>query len=401
MVTTRQAARNAQQNGNAMPEEEEDAEPLPTHTTSLTPKELRLIHQLCNFHSRNRHISLDPELKRHLYRFVYFMPPPYKLRSPSAWGHASWRDPPDAPLPTAVAKAHALLSRPGALAPIPAPPKPPAPPALLQRQSPLFSVIPPEIRTQIFELALTLPTRNGKAQITCGCGAHARDPLNIAIPAIAAVSRLVRREALPLFFRLNNFTFVPLTESIGQKMSQSGVGKWLAAMHSHLPSLHQLTFEVRRRDKIAGHDSRDILSVTLHHDPQRNCWTASSNDDWSDKDEADRQSLERDNALLQQILVPMLEQRSRDDLTPDYLMWLMEDLRMFYAGEKLEPKYPPDYHWTIGTRGSRPDVYRPPDMYTRYLQHEYWIQRPHWACSKGHWLELEADGVFRCECEKA
>ena len=167
MVTTRQSARNAQQNGDTVPEEvEEDTEPQPTHTTSLTPKELRLIHQLCNFHSRNRHISLDPELKRHLYRFVYFMPPPYKLRSPSAWGHANWRDPPDAPLPTAVAKAHALLSRPGSLTPIPAPLKPPAPPALLQRHSPLFSVIPAEIRTQIFELVLTLPTRNGKAQIS-------------------------------------------------------------------------------------------------------------------------------------------------------------------------------------------------------------------------------------------
>jgi len=172
MVTTRQSARIARQNGNTLPEEveeEEDAEPQPTHTTSLTPKELRLIHQLCRYQSKNPHHSFKPELKRHLYRFACFMPAPHTLRTPSAWNHSSWRDPPDSPLPTAVAKALVLLSRPGALTPIPAPPEPPTPPALPQRQSPLFSVLPPEIRSQIFELVVTLPTRKNKARVQCAC----------------------------------------------------------------------------------------------------------------------------------------------------------------------------------------------------------------------------------------
>ena len=83
-----------------------------------------------------------------------------------------------------------------------------------------------------------------------------------------------------------------------------------------------------------------------------------------------------------------------------YMYGLMEDLRMFYAGEKLGPKHPPDHHWVIGTRGSRPAVYRPPDMYTRHVEHEYWIQRPDWVYPVGHWLELDANGVFQCECKK-
>lgn len=346
MVTTRQSARNARQIDNTLPEEvEEDAEPQPTHTTSLTPKELRLIHQLCRYQSKNPHHSFKPELKRHLYRFACFMTAPHTLRTPSAWNHSSWRDPPDSPLPTAVAKALVLLSRPGALTPIPAPPEPPTPPALPQRQSPLFSVLPPEIRSQIFELVVTLPTRKNKARVQCACcSRHAGDHNDIVVPALAAVSRRVRREALPLFFRLNNFTFPPLPDYNGRKMSKSDMGRWLAAMRFHLSSIHQLTFEVRRRDKVAGYDSRDILSVTTRRDPLNNCWITTSDDDWSGKDEADRQSLERDNTLLQQILVPMLHQRSRDDLTPAWLMWLMQDLRMFYAGEKLEPKYPPDHH---------------------------------------------------------
>ncbi|KAM0704725.1 hypothetical protein Q7P35_007511 [Cladosporium inversicolor] len=401
MVTTRQAARIAQQHGNSLLEDEErqeDAGPQPTHTTSLTSNELRVIHQLCNFQSKNRHHSFDPLLKRHLFRFWCFMPPPHSLRTPGAWNHSSWRDSPDAPLPRAVAVAHVLLSQPGALAPVPAPPEPPIAPALPQTQSPLFSILPPEIRTGIFGLAVT---HDGKARVQRACCAgHGGGHVDIAIPALAAVSRLVRKETLTLFFRLNNFTLAPLPDSRGQKISKSGLGKWLAAMRSHLPSLHQLTFEVQRRDKIAGYDSRDVLSVTIRHDPVHNRWITSSTDDWSSKNDADRQSLERDNILLQQILVPMLDQRSRDDFTPDYLMWFMEDLRMFYAGEKLEPKYPPDCHWTLSTRGSRPDVYRPPDMYTRHLEHEYWIQRPYWLCWSGHRLEMDVGGVFRCKCEE-
>ena len=398
MVTTRQSARNAQKNGNTQPVEEQDTTPLPTHTTSLTPKELRLIHQLCRFESKNSHQIFDPELKRQLYRFRCFMPPPYGLRTPSAWNGASWRDSPDAPLPTAKAKAHVLLSRPGALEPVPAPPKPSPPVALPQSQSPLFSVIPPEIRTRIFEFAVTLPTPDGKARVKRSCCIrHVGTHVDMAIPAIAAVSRLVRREALPLFFRLNNFTFAPYS---GQDMSKSQVGKWIAAMSSHLPSMHRLTFEVQRRDKVAGFDSKDVLSVTIRHDSQHNRWTTASADDWSGRDEAERQSLEHDNALLKQILVPMLDQRSQNDLTPAYLMWLMQDLRMFYAGEKLQPSYPPDPHWVLGTRYGYPGVERPPDMYKRHLTHEYWIQRPHWVCSLGHWLDLEADGVFRCKCEE-
>jgi hypothetical protein len=67
---------------------------------------------------------------------------------------------------------------------------------------------------------------------------------------------------------------------------------------------------------IADHDSDDILSITICHDPRRNRWIITSDDDWSGNDELNRLSLERDNALLKHILVPMLDQRSRDDLTP-------------------------------------------------------------------------------------
>ena len=85
---------------------------------------------------------------------------------------------------------------------------------------------------------------------------------------------------------------------------------------------------------------------------------------------------------------------------PAYLMWLMLDLLMFYAGEKLKPGNLLDRDWNMVIRGSGPDVVRPPDMYTMDLQHEWSFHRPRWSCSQGHWLELNSDGVFRCDCEK-
>lgn len=400
MVNT-QSERTAQLNGSTLPEEN-DVERLPTHTTSLTSKELRLIHQLCHFELKTPHHSFDPELKGYLYRFTCFMPPPHDLRFPRAWNAASLRDNSDAPLPTAIAKAQVLLNRPGALAPIPASPTHTTPTTVPQDQSPLFSVIPPEIRTRIFEFAVTLPTHDSKVRVTRRRSVyHAGGRVDIVIPTITAVSRLARRETLHLFFKLHNFTFGPFTDSVSPTTLLDDVSKWLSLISSHLPLMHQLTFEVQRRDKLVAWDTTDILSVKISHDPQHSRWIIKSVDDWADKDAAERQSLEHDNALLEQILAPMLDRKSRDDLTPAYLMWLMEDLRRFYAGEKLKPAYPPDDHWTLCTRAISPDLLRPLDMYTRKLEHEYWIRRPYWLCSLGHKLHLDDDGVFRCECEKA
>lgn len=144
MLTTRQTERE-EQTGSA-----------PTHTTSLSKKERRLIRQLCRYEKDAAwsHIH-DHEMKKQLYRFAYYFPPPDHKRWPRAWSTASRRGGPDALLSNALDKARYLLSRPDTLTPIQSPSITPAPTALPQIQSPLLSKIPPEVRTRIFEFAVT------------------------------------------------------------------------------------------------------------------------------------------------------------------------------------------------------------------------------------------------------
>lgn len=104
-------------------------------------------------------------------------------------------------------------------------------------------------------------------------------------------------------------------------------------MRAHLPLLHKLTFKVTPCENettlYKGHSK--VLSVTIRHDLQRGCWTISSSDDWSGvDDDATQLSLEGDSALLQRIIEPLLDQRSRVDLKPEYPMWLVHDLELFY-----------------------------------------------------------------------
>lgn len=241
---------------------------------------------------------------------------------------------------TTPQSARGPLNRTDAFAPVPSPPSAPASTALSQTQSPLYSKVPPELRTRIFELAVALPTKDGKVGIEkCACSRLDCDNHflhDIAPPAITNVSRLVRRETLPLFFECNNFTFPPPTTSVGQSQMNGPIGRWLTTFRSRLITVHQLTFQVARCANDLW-DGRDVLSVTIKHNPHQDRWNITSEDDWSHKNNASREALEEDSALLVRILQPMLDKKSRADLTPEYLLWLREDLRCFYAGEKLQP----------------------------------------------------------------
>lgn len=168
-------------------------------------------------------------------------------------------------------------------------------------------------------------------------------------------------------------------------------------MRSHLTAVHQLTFEVSRYEKddwIAK--KKEILSVTIRHSPQQNHWNITSEDDWSHMNDKDRVALENESALLVRIMARMLCQKSQADLTPEYLMWLREDLRCFYIGEKLGgAKWKAHSISHDPFRGSRPDVARPPDMYAGYLSRSYHGVL-HWVCRWGHEIPRVTDPAAKC-----
>lgn len=164
---------------------------------------------------------------------------------PEEWDDYLWRAGPDKQIPQAKAKAQELLSRPGALELVS---KPPEPVPLPQTQGPLFSILPPELRTWIFELVVTREDRILLPSLKASDATR-----NEAYPpALARVSRLVRRETLPLSFRCNHFFFDTICTSKAYCSNHSTIAtdrlllKWLAPMAPHLPLLHHITIQIPR-----------------------------------------------------------------------------------------------------------------------------------------------------------
>lgn len=110
-----------------------------------------------------------------------------------------------------------------------------------------------------------------------------------------------------------------------------------------------MTFDITRYDNGILY-SKELLSVTLRHDPQQGHWNVTSEGHWNIEEEATRQVLEHDKALLLQITEPMLDQRSQNDLTPEYIMWLRQDLRLLYATDTMKPQYPVGRLWNADVR---------------------------------------------------
>jgi hypothetical protein len=331
--------------------------------TSLTPQEARVVHKL------NLLASVCPQclfvedshkLIRQLHRFNHFYPSKKKrVKFPEDW---DWNyGEPNGSLQTTARKVQEWFTRPDALKAPEEPPRPASPTPAPQLQSPLYSVLPVEIREFIFKLAVT-SDQEGKYH-------HPT-----TTPAITSVCRLVRKEMLQSFFKHNHFAFP--TDFSGTTIHEPV--KWLYGMRPHLPKIHQITFFVNHWAR--NNTSIGDISVTIRHDPTHDCWTITCKDDWSvDKSDwfkaepEDCKALECDGVLLCDIMRKMVEGRSRADLTTEYLMWLMHDARIFYTTERMEGEINPDYVYPkINAMG--PSIKRLPDMYSTDIEHDQMVR---------------------------
>jgi hypothetical protein len=164
--------------------------------TSLTPEEIRVVHKLKLFASvRPQCIPVNDssELIRQLYRFNHFYPSKKRhVEYPKDW-YSDYSEL-DGSLQTTAREMQEWFTRPDALKAPEAPPRPASPTPVPQLQSPLYSVIPTEIREYIFKLVVTShPEGNYHYPITT--------------PAITSVSRLMRQDLLQSFFKHNHFAF--------------------------------------------------------------------------------------------------------------------------------------------------------------------------------------------------
>jgi hypothetical protein len=327
--------------------------------TSLTPKEARVVHKLHLFASNSPQFLMvkdHRQLIRQLYRFNYFYPSKKKrVKVSENWllGYEK----PEGTLQTTARQVQEWFTRPDALKAPEAPPRPPSPTPMPQPQSPLYSILPTEIREYIFKLVVT---------------SYPEDDYYFpnTTPAITSVCRLVRQEMLHLFFKHNHFTFATTNQS--NQIAVEDPIKWLYGMRQHLPKIHQITFFV---EYFAMNDgpNHGHISVTIRHDPAQGCWATTCEDDWSiekpgtiETTPDERNALERDGDLLCGIMRTMVDERSRADLSPEYLMWLMRDAATFYVTEKVKGNFalansPAIWHLNsvLG-----PSVMPPPDMYS-------------------------------------
>ena len=256
-----------------------------------------------------------------------------------------------------------------------------------QPQCTLLGRLAPELRTRIFEYAVTedggirVPMRTDDDQAI-----NKENHLRAAPSPITQVSRQARLEALPLFFQLNNFVFD----------TRHFASQWLNAKSHLLCFLHHITFEVAYCDYQEGPNDDKPLSITAHWNTRAKQWSIYSTDDHSTiTPPFERGYYIYSSQLLHEILAAMLDQRTPEAFSAAHLLWMSYDLKKFYYRARLiEP--PHDTQTIVGLQratsnlenldylcGLKPDVARPAGMYARDLEAQY-LQAPR-GC--GAWME--------------
>ena len=177
--------------------------------------------------------------------------------------------------------------------------------------------------------------------------------------------------------------------------------EWIYTMRPHLKQMHSLTFVLA---SWKNHSQVDI-TVRICHDQQKDCWKLEFLDNWQHEFGDCRWELECDSDLLWRLMCQMMDQRSRADLTPEYLQWLVHDLKRIYYHIKGSPHHPAYVAYSAKcekwflelVQGPLPGVARPPDMYTtdldmKFLNSREEIERSRqWGVSGERYSDDESD----------
>lgn len=186
--------------------------------------------------------------------------------------------------------------------------------------------LPAELREHIFSLCVT----SENPTVTFRLDRFQRESYAQAFqPPITKVSRQIRREALPLYYDVNEF----IIHTEGEKAEDAH--RWLHYSQPHLSKLSRLALWVRYVSATNDHSpSSGAIGVYLRHDARAGHWTVSDAWRWITVVRKPA-GVEWDGNLLVQFLRQLVDGRSRADLAAEDYVGIMGDWKMLYVKDKM------------------------------------------------------------------
>lgn len=186
--------------------------------------------------------------------------------------------------------------------------------------------LPPELREAIYEyIALA-----ENPLVTFRLDSYQQDTYQQATqPALTRVSVQVRRESLPIYYSCNEF----ILHAEGTKAADAR--RWLICNAHYLPRIRHLSLWVRyvtlTNDRSS---SQGALSLRLSKDTATGCWIVEDKWKWITVVRKPA-GLEGDAKFMIATLRRMLVNDSTSYLSAEGFVYLLADLRMEYAKEKM------------------------------------------------------------------
>lgn len=186
--------------------------------------------------------------------------------------------------------------------------------------------LPAELREHIFSLAVL----SAKPTVTFRLDKFQKESYEEASqPPLTRVSRQIRREALPLYYDVNEF----ILHTEGEKAEDAH--RWLHYSQPHLSKLSCLALWIRYVAVRNDHSpSSGAIGVYLRHDPRADRWVVGDQWRWITVVRKPT-GVEWDGTLSIQFLTQLVDGRSRSVMSADDYVGVMRDLKMLYVKDKM------------------------------------------------------------------
>jgi hypothetical protein len=187
--------------------------------------------------------------------------------------------------------------------------------------------LPAELREIIFEHALTSSKQVVAFRLLDD---YQREDSREAIqPPLTRVSRQIRAESLPVFYRCNDFVL----HADKSRLDESR--RWLQYVEPHLQKLHRISI-LMPYVTLANHRSAasGAIRLRLRKSTTEGCWKTDERWNWNTVTRRPVE-LESDSKFLQAVLKSLLADYDSRLHTADAFVTVLLELRLMYVQEKM------------------------------------------------------------------